>query len=386
VSSAYNSGTGRYDYVRDFRLYYNDVTSTSTSWSYTTNPVWRWTQSRTFNQVLSGESIYFSGYGDRGRPVLYSAPCLLVGTVDAEAQAALAWLDMWAGQKPYMSVATKCRVGRVTVTAVDALAPLLAGKTVTAGTGALGYKTSISIALTGVQASIGQGTIFPVIGDVPVPLVGTQVSAQTGVLTPVISQTLAGSSVAVQRGMLATTISVPLTSQTLSAASGVLTPAISFALTGTQSSVQSGVLAVELSLTLAGKSVAVPPGTLAWRISIALLGQSARADRGSLTPNIQILLGMPALGLSAGALLTRLQYTLGGYPLAITRGAFELHVDCNSYPIGVWATGQVGVLPTDTNVPKPTADMLLWARTAVRELVVENALSEDVYLDEEPME
>ena len=132
--------------------------------------------------------------------------------------------------------------------------------------------------------------------------------------------------------------------------------------------------------------VTTQPGVLVGWITTALSGRAVSVGAGTLTPVIGIPLTGSALGLVAGTLSVQLQYTLGGYPLVVALGTFGLRADCNSYPIGVWTTGQVGVLPTDTNVPKPTANMLLWARTAVRELVVEDALSEDVYLDEEPME
>jgi len=291
-----------------------------------------------------------------------------------------AWVDWWFG----LSVTTAGCVGDVTVTVTDALIVTPAGKTVAVATGTLGVQTSISISLLGKQVSVSRGTILA--GEAAAALSGVALVAQTGVLAPAISQTLTGTSVAAQSGLLVTALVAALTGKTVSVTPGPLAPAISFALTGAQASVQPGALGAALSITLDGKSIVMQPGTLAWRMAVALLGQSTRVDRGSLTPDIQILLGMPALGLSTGALLTRLQYTLGGYPLAVVRGTFTLRVDCNSYPNGVWTIGQVGVLPTDTNVPKPTADMLLWARAAVRELVVEDALSKDVYLDEEPME
>lgn len=364
--SANNVG-GAYDYVQNFQIFSNDATSASTTWITPTAGTWTWTQSMSLLQVSNVFAIWFSGYGDGGQSAFYSVPAAATDT--QASQDTVAWLDYWANQASFLSIATKCRVGRVAVIVVDALAPLIAGKIVTVSTGTLGYKTSISLALTGVQASVGRGTIAPAIGDIPVPLTGAQFSVQTGTLACTISQALAGSSVTVQPGALVTTLSAPLTSQTLAAASGALTPNISLALISQSFVAQSGLLNPELALRLSGIQAVVGKGGLQTGITFGLSGVQVMMAPGLLVPMLSITLAGKTFSVPLGGFGQQIAINLLGKALAIVLGEFGVHSDITLSMQGVQTTGQVGVLPTDTNVPKPTADMLLWARTEVEKLV-----------------
>ena len=334
-------------------VYYrtNDATTSSTTWA-ARKQLFTWVDGVAQLGGIAGG--WLSGYGSGYQPYLwYSNDSTHIGR---------AWVDFWGG----MSVPTTCAVGRVTVSFDNTT---LLSKTVTVVAGLLSIQNSPSIALTGIQVTVGNGVITSLIGGASIALIGAQVSVQTGSLTCTISQTLVGSSVTAQRGALVTAISVPLVGQTLSAASGTLTPNISLTLTSQLFTAQRGFLGTVLSSSLSGVQVVVGKGGFQTGITFRLTGAYVSVAQGLLVPALSITLAGKTFPLSLGSFGQRIDVNLLDKVLTIEIGAFGVHSDITLTVSGVETTGQVGVLPTDTNVPKPTADMLLWARMEVEKLV-----------------
>jgi len=366
-----------------YKLQVNDATGTGNSWALSAQ-IWEWIFSYDITTAASIPSLHFSGFGSGYKSLLW---LIAMSRYDWHPNLFMGWayLDFWAEKYTLFSIPTVCKVGRVSVTLQGPITPQIAGKTVTVGTGTLSYKTSISLALTGVQVAVGRGLIAPAIGDIPVPLTGAQFSVQTGALACTISQTLAGSSVTAQRGVLTTALAVPLTGQVVTAASAALTPAISLALTGRLVTAQSGLLSPELALRLSGVQAVVGKGVFQTGITLGLSGIQGVLARGTLTPTILITLAGKTFQVLLKGFGQQIDVNLLGKALTTELGAFGVHSDITLTVSGVQTTGQVGTLPTDTNVPKPTVDMLLWARTEVARLITKIETS-DLVNDEDEMQ
>jgi hypothetical protein len=383
VSSNYNNGTGRYDYVQDFKIYYNDVTGTGSTWT-ASSVLWSWTQSLTLNQVSDGFTIWFSGSGDGKQAVLYSVPCLFIGKGYAEAQAKLAWMDMWGGQQQYMSVAAKGRVGRITVTIVPGV--VLTGQTLTASGGALA--PSVTVALTGLAATVGQGTIVGAIPvDATVGLTGLQATVQQQAIVITRGASLAGQTLTASVGTLAPTGHqfASLIGQKLTTSSGSMGQALAVTLAGAQLAVQQGLLTKEIAARLTGQSLTTGTGVFVPALNLRLVGVQLQSGVGVFAPLTAVNLVGIQLAALDGSLQLALAVPLTGQSAVGQQGQLGLLYDCNVFATGVYALGVVGTEPTTTNVPAIGKDDLLWARAAVDKLFTQVS-PDELFNDVEPRE
>jgi len=381
VSTNYNSGTGRYDYLQDFKVFANDATGTGSSWT-DKGVVWSWTESFTLNQLDYKEAIWFSGYGGGLQSVLYSVPLLAVGKGDSETQAKLAWFDYWAKQAPYMSVKATGRVGRVSITIIPGV--VLVGLQATVSPGTL--TPNIAVTLTGLSATATGGTIAGVIPvDATVPLFGLSMAATRGSLVAGVGVTLTGIAASAVGSTLIPTNSPALVSNSLTTSRGTLLPTIAVALIGLQASAQGGALAVTCGVNLTGQSLAATSGVIVPTLSVRLIGAQLQTGYGIFIPLNSPLLTGAVMAALEGSLQVVMTVPLVGRQASLVSGTLGFLYDCNVFPLGVYALGVVSPEPTLTNVPPIGENLQLWARAEVEKLFAQESFGE-LFNDVEPPE
>jgi hypothetical protein len=352
-----------------YKLQVNDATGVANSWSLS-DEIWSWTVAYDIFRTTSIPSLHFSGFGDGYKTLLCLIP---TSRYDYAPNYSMGWayLDFWVEKYTLLSVPTLCKVGRVTVTLLDALAPMLAGKVVAVITGTLSSRTSVTQSLGGVQLVVSKGELgFN--GDIPpVGIYGFTTTVSDGVITPVISQALVGQLVTTQTEGLATVLAAPLSCQSISVFSALLAPRLSLALTGQSLATHKGFFTSNINVQLSGIQISAQSSQIQLEIRLGLSGVQIAVSLGLLTPTISITLAGKIFSVLSGSLGQKLYVNLLGKVLSIEIGAFEVHSDITLPVQGVQTTGQVGVYPTSTNVRMATAHLLLWARTEVGKLVTQ---------------
>ena len=368
VSGNFNSGTSKYDYIQDFKLYSNSAAGSGSSWVVSASPLWSWTESFTLVQLDYKQSMWFSGYGGGGQTVVYSIPAMAVGPSSTSLQAHLAWVDLWAGQQPYFSVKASGRVGRVTITIIPGV--VLVGQVLPLTRGVL--TPSISVALTGQSASVQRGIV---VGSIPVDaeigLVGRAVTCTQGALVAGVGASLSSALIVTTAGVVVPSVSLQLLGGVLASARGQVGVVVACVLPGTQLVTQRGQLGTDVAVNLSSAPLVATSGALVPALSLQLAGAQLQVGRGALDLVVSLLLSGLSTTALYGVLRAVLAVPITGQQVAMLRGVVGFLYDCNLYPLGIQARGEVGEDPTGTNVPAPTPEMLLWAQQEVERLFVQ---------------
>jgi hypothetical protein len=102
-------------------------------------------------------------------------------------------------------------------------------------------------------------------------------------------------------------------------------------------------------------------------VQAALLGAQVTAANGSVVTLTERMLSGMQLASSNGSLHVVFTLNLAGQAVTATPGTPGLSYDCNLFPLGVSAQGEVGT--ASTNIPPVDARYHLWAREQVAKLI-----------------
>jgi hypothetical protein len=355
VEASSSSATG-------FYLEYNDATTSGASWTVTGSTVW------TTASGFSSAS-FESGFAKGKKTLFYGAQQAADPTSDTPARSFTAWTNFWAGQQPYLTVEAEGRVGRVTVTIVNAIEQQLTGQSLTVSQGKLGLVQP----LTGQSATVSYGTLTPTVGGAAIdqPLTGQSVTAAYGALTPTISVALTGQAVTVSKsnvgvghGLTGQAVTVSkgnvgvghgLTGQQATVQQGTLTPTIGYnvTLTGQSVTVARGSLAASSGVTLAGQQATVQRGSFGVGLAVVPTGQVATVSYGTLTPGISKALTGQQVAVSRGSFQVFMDLVLSGLQITISHGDVSNAISTTVNVTGVYATGEVGTVTAgDTLIPE----------------------------------
>lgn len=166
-------------------------------------------------------------------------------------------------------------------TSSPGVAPPLVGRAATTSGGTTA--PAVSKGLTGLAASSAGGTVTPPGGGSTAALTGQAVTVSGGTMTPAVSAPLTGASATASGGTAAPGVAPPLAGASASAAGGILGPAWSKALTGLAATVGRGTLSPGISVNLTGNSATTSQGGIAAAVVRALTGLFTSIAGGAMS-------------------------------------------------------------------------------------------------------
>jgi hypothetical protein len=180
------------------------------------------------------------------------------------------------------------------------------------------------VALTGRQATMQRGAFVFSVGQ---KLVGKQLTTARGALGPATAVRLIGRALQVRRGMFpGLAVSLPLTGLQATVVQGTLAKGVGVALAGKTLTVQRGVLAKGLAPSLTGRQVTVKAGKLTPGRSSSLAGHSLSISQGSLHVAVAVRLTGQQCGIVQGVLGRQVDgiTALKGMALRVMAGEFPI--------------------------------------------------------------
>jgi len=289
------------------RVYVNDATSTSSTWTTVSSTATVDGSSTTFLQPIGSfggsfeyNNDHYSGSGSGQQSFLYTQRWSEFFSTTREDTAAV-WVDYWNAQPKLMSVAAEGRVGRVgtivsnpvfqaltglrATTSQGSITPeffiRLTGQVATTAQGVLGLGDMYSL-LTGQVATTAQGILYTYEGH----LTGQRINTFQGAMQfPVILQGMRLTLTTNPPGL--GSIVMPYLRATLVPGTLIVTTdAGAVTLSGLRATIAQGALQKTIDKALTGQPATTGQGALGAQIARLLTGGLATTSAGVLTPSI----------------------------------------------------------------------------------------------------
>lgn len=175
--------------------------------------------------------------------------------------------------------------------------------------------SNVTVGLTGLAITSGQGTLSP---SNSVGLTGQAITSGQGSLTAAIAAVLSGLSVTSGQGTIGVDIQIPLSGLGITSGFGTLSPQtggdVTVALTGLSITSSQGSLGPNNSVPLTGLLTTSGQGSLIPALAKALTGLAITAAKGTVSPSLTIILNGQVIVSARGTLTPS-----GGTP--VTGGA-----------------------------------------------------------------
>lgn len=232
--------------------------------------------------------------------------------------------------------------------------------------------------LPGQTATTTNGILGIVIDCFPAA-VGLRLNTAQGVLTPNTSKALIGQSGAATSGVASPLVSVVLTGARTTTSAGTVTKLyeVFVTLTGNSATcVQSALTPVTTEgATAAGQVASGSVGVLKPNIVVTLFGAGAVSSAGVVSISMSCVLTGVASAATQNAVIALVSKLLTGASVTATKGLVGFTYDCRIDATGVQMRLYLTGMGTNAPVPKP--DVMLWARTEVEKLFVQETPDEE---------